>query len=272
MKSILDFIAIKNTQKKFTVVTCYDYSFAKIIDNSDIDCILVGDSAAMVMYGYPDTTHATLDMMVAHTQAVARGSKKFLISDMPFMSYRKSLHDTMCSVEALIRAGAQAIKLEGSTGNLETIQHIVASGVPVMGHLGLTPQHIHTLGGFKLQGKNQSAQELIFQQALLLEKAGCFAIVLECIPAELAQRITAALTIPTIGIGAGLETDGQVLVLQDLLGLQNTARPKFLKTYLNGYEIIQNSLKQFAEEVSLKQYPSIEYSYMTPMTTREIKQ
>lgn len=256
MINVHEFQKMKQKNEKIVMVTCYDFSSAKIITKTDVDCILVGDSLAMVIHGYATTTNATVEMMVLHTQAVARGiNNKFIIADLPFMSYRKSLRDTVCAVEKLIQAGAHAVKLEGATGNLETIKHIVESGVPVMGHIGLTPQHIHALGGFKVQGKITTAQQQLIQQAKSLEEAGCFSIVLECVPADLAQKITQHLTIPTIGIGAGPKTDGQVLVMHDLLGLQTAFKPKFLKQYLSGEKIFQESINNYAMEVKTERYP-----------------
>lgn len=261
--NIFDFKQMKQQSKKITMLTCYDYTAACIIKNTEIDCVLVGDSAAMVMHGHPNTLPASIELMVLHVQAVARGLKnKFIISDMPFLSYRKSLADTVAAVQQLMLAGAHAIKIEGAKGNLETIHHLVESGIPVMGHIGLTPQAIHALGGNRVQGKHdQTAQDLI-QQALDLERAGCFAVVLECVPATLAKTITKQLTIPTIGIGAGPHTDGQVLVWHDMLGLQENFRPRFLKTYLNGYSLVQQAINQYVGEVRELAFPTLdEHSY-----------
>lgn len=260
--SVLDFQKMKQTKQKISMVTCYDYWSAKIIEQSDIDCILVGDSGAMVMHGYPTTVQATVALMTTHIHAVVKGAgNKFIIGDMPFLSYRTSLSKTMQAVREIMQAGAHAIKLEGAEGNLETIKHIVNSGVPVMGHLGLTPQAVHQLGGFRVQGKQQDAAEKILQDALAMERAGCFAVVLECIPAKLAGQITQQLTIPTIGIGAGCETDGQVLVLQDLLGMSDEFKPKFLKRYMHGCELIKNALNTYNEEVKKQLFPDDNHSY-----------
>ncbi len=262
MKNIFDFQKKKYANEKITMITCYDFTSARIIDKTDIDCVLVGDSVAMVMHGYPDTTSATMDMMVLHTKAVSKGiNNKFIISDLPFMSNRKSLSKTMSAIESLIRAGAHAVKLEGASGNLTHIRHAVESGVPVMGHLGLTLQHIHTLGGFKVQGKDTISKNKLIRDAKLLEDAGCFALVLECVPPDLAEEITKTLTIPTIGIGAGPGTDGQVLVLQDLLGLQTVIKPKFLKHYFNGDLAFTDSINHFASDVKSQDYPTKEHSY-----------
>ncbi len=262
MNNVLDFSKKKAAHEKISMITCYDYTSAKIIDQTNIDCVLVGDSLAMVMHGCADTTGATLAMMTLHTQAVARGlTNKFIIADMPFMSYRKSLSKSMMAVEKLIQAGAQAVKLEGAGTNLTCIEYIVESGVPVMGHIGLTPQHSHALGGLRVQGKDAAAKNKLLDQAKALEQAGCFAIVLECIPADLAKLITASLQIPTIGIGAGPHTDGQVLVMHDLLGLQASFKPKFLKNYLNGEAVFKESIDRYASEVKACEYPTEEYTY-----------
>lgn len=257
--NIFDFDLMKKNNQKISMVTCYDFWSAQIISQTNIDCILVGDSAAMVVHGHKTTLPATVEMMIQHVEAVAKGaSNKFIIGDLPFCSYRKGLERTMNTVDSMMKAGSQAIKLEGADDNANIIKHIVKSGIPVMGHLGLTPQSVHALGGFKVQGKNEKAAEDILSQAKMLEDAGCFSIVLECIPYGLAQRITETLSIPTIGIGAGPYTSGQVLVLQDLLGLQNMMRPKFLKTYLQGFDLIKDSLNLYNEEVKNTTFPSLQ--------------
>lgn len=250
----------KEAGEKIAMVTCYDAPSAAIVEKSYIDCVLVGDSVAMVVHGHPNTTHATMAMMVLHTQAVARQLKsKFIVADMPFLSYRTSLPKAMDNVGALIQAGAHAVKLEGCTGNLELIRHMVDSGVPVMGHLGLTPQAIHQLGGNKVQGRSQAMAEQLLKQAQQLQEAGVFSIVLECIPYALAHTISQALIIPTIGIGAGPHTDGQVLVFHDLLGLQTDFKPKFLKRYFEAEQQFANALNAFASEVKNGEFPTIEH-------------
>lgn len=261
--NIHDFQRKKNAEQKITLLTCYDYLSAQIIENTTIDAVLVGDSVAMVVHGYPSTTHATLEMMATHTAAVARGIKtKFIIADLPFMSYRRSLSATCTAVTKLIQAGAHAVKLEGADGNIATIQHLVASGVPVIGHIGLTPQSVNMLGGHKIQGKDASAASHLISNALALEQAGCFALVIECVPWPLAEEISQQLTIPTIGIGAGPHVSGQILVLTDLLGLQHDFKPKFLKTYINTHALWQDAINSYAAEVSNAKYPRIdEHSY-----------
>jgi 3-methyl-2-oxobutanoate hydroxymethyltransferase len=260
---IHDFKAYKNQNRKISMVTCYDHWSAKIINTTEIDCVLVGDSLAMVMHGHPTTIAATVPMMALHTAAVSRGAtEKFIVADMPFLSFRKSLSENMNAVEQIMQAGAHALKLEGAKGNLELVRHIVDSGVPVMGHLGLTPQSIHQLGGFKVQGRGQQEYAELVQEARQLEQAGCFALVLECVPSALAKEISLALSIPTIGIGAGSDTDGQVLVLHDMLGTNPGFKPKFLRTYLDGFELIKNALNEYHQDVNTKQFPTEKESYL----------
>lgn len=262
MKTILDFQKKKNSKEKISMVTCYDYTFAKIIEGTHIDAILVGDSAAQVMHGHNTTLNASTALMALHTQAVARGApNKFLVADMPFLSTRKGLKNSMDQIEKLMKSGAQAIKIEGAEGHTELIKHIVESGVPVMGHLGLTPQSIHQLGGPKVQGKVQDAADKILNDAIALQEVGCFSIVLECIPTDLGKLITDKLSISTIGIGAGNQTDGQILVLQDLLGMNKNFNPKFLKKYLNGYDLISESINSYVTEVQKHKFPTSENSY-----------
>jgi 3-methyl-2-oxobutanoate hydroxymethyltransferase len=260
--NIFDFQKMKDANIKISMVTCYDYWSARIIAETDIDCVLVGDSLAMIMHGHATTIPATVEIIALHTQAVAKGvQNKFIIGDLPFCSYRESLSNTMHAVEKIMQAGANAVKLEGADGNESVINHIVHSGVPVMGHIGMTPQSIHQLGGFCVQGKDRAGAETLIDQALRLEKAGCFAIVLECIPNKVAKTITDQLTIPTIGIGAGPNVSGQVLVLHDLLGIYDTFKAKFVKSYINGHSLIQNALNEYNREVKLRQFPSQQHCY-----------
>ncbi len=264
MKTVLDFAEMKTRHEKITMLTCYDYTSARIVAETDIDCLLVGDSAAMTMHGFGSTLPATIEMMALHTAAVARGApKKFILGDLPFLTYRQSLSKNVNAVKTLMQAGAHAVKLEGAVGNLELISHLVSSGVPVVGHLGLTPQSVHALGGYKVQGKTQTAQARLIEDAEALEAAGCFALVLECIPAALAENLTHLLKIPTIGIGAGAETDGQVLVLQDLLGLHlpEDKIPKFVKPYLAGRALMQEGIQAYIHEVKTGAFPSHEHTY-----------
>ncbi len=259
---IQDFKTWKAKGRKISMITCYDYWSARIMNESDVDSLLVGDSLAMVMHGYPTTIGATVTMMELHTSAVVRGAPdKFIIADLPFLSYRKGFGENMQAVESLMRAGAHGLKLEGAKGNLELIRHVVDSGVPVMGHLGLTPQSIHKLGGFKVQGRVPEEYSDIREQSLQLEEAGCFALVLECVPALLAKEISEKLSIPVIGIGAGPDVDGQVLVLQDALGMNPQFSPKFLRTYLDGFDLFKGALNQYHKEVNEKTFPSEKESY-----------
>jgi len=261
MKSILDFQLKKKKQQPISMVTCYDYGFAKIIEKSNVDTILVGDSVAQVIHGYPNTLHATTEMMALHTAAVAKGApSKFIVTDMPFLTTRLSIDAVLSSVKQIMTAGAHALKIEGAQDAL-TVKHIVDSGVPVMGHLGLTPQSIHQLGGPKIQGKTQSQADKLLADALTMQDSGCFALVLECIPADLAQKISEQISIPTIGIGAGSHTDGQVLVLNDLLGMNPDFNPKFLKKYTDGYTTTIESLNTYVNEVQTKKFPALEHSY-----------
>lgn len=260
--NILDFYQKKLTHKKITMVTCYDYTSATILAETTVDSLLVGDSLAMTMHGHKDTLSATLPMMSLHTAAVAKGaSNKLIVSDLPFLSYRKSLTHSVNAVQTLLQAGAHAIKLEGAFGNIKLIRHLVESGVPVMGHLGLTPQFINLFGGFKAQGKTIESAERIKQEAFMLQEAGCFSLVLECIPASLAIEVTKSLSIPTIGIGAGPDTDGQVLVLQDVLGMNMGFKPKFVKSFLSGHELITQSINSFVDAIHSGEFPHAEHCY-----------
>ena len=260
--NVLDFQACKERKEKIVMLTCYDYTSARIVQDSDIDVILVGDSAAMVMHGYGTTIPADIAMMCRHIESVSRGTKnKFIVGDMPFLSFRQSRTDNMRAVASVMKAGAHAVKLEGIEGNGETIAHIVKSGVPVMGHLGLTPQSVNQLGGFRVQGRSTAAADVLKKEALACEQAGCFALVLECVPEALAAEITAMLTIPTIGIGAGSQTDGQVLVMQDLLGLSSDFKPKFVRRYLDGKRLWQDAFNAYASDVKSGQFPATDESY-----------
>jgi len=262
MKSVLDFFEAKKAKKKISMVTCYDFTSAHLLSKSPIDCILVGDSASMVMHGNADTLPIDITLMAHHVAAVKKGApEKFVIGDIPFLAHRKSLDTNMDNVEKLMKAGSNAIKLEGAAGNLQLIEHIVQSGVPVMGHLGLTPQSVNQLGGYKVQGRNKNQAQLLFDNAKALQEAGCFSLVLECIPSALAAQVTSKLDIPTIGIGAGLDTDGQVLVMQDMLGLNKSFKPKFVRHYMNGEEAFLEAFERFHQDVVAKKFPSIEESY-----------
>jgi len=260
--NVLDFQKRKRTAAKISMVTCYDHWSAKIINDTAIDVVLVGDSCAMVMHGHADTIPADLPMLAAHVRAVRLGAPdKFIVADLPFLSFRGSLDESLKGVRHLLQAGAQAVKLEGARGNESLIRHLVESGVPVMGHLGLTPQFIHTFGGFRVQGRSSEQQAMITEDARRLEEWGCFALVLEGIPAALGQTITAASGIPTIGIGAGPDCDGQVLVLHDLLGLQPDFKPKFVRHYLNGADLVRQALNAYHADVTHGRFPDIQEVY-----------
>jgi len=260
--NVLDFQKMKDEGRKISMVTCYDYSSARAVAESSIDCILVGDSVAMTMHGFSNTLSATTPMMALHTAAVARGApSKFIVADLPFLSYRKGLKEAMDSVHDLMSAGAHAVKLEGVRGHAEIVRHIVDSGVPVMGHLGLTPQSLHGLGGMKIQARTNAAVKILASEARELEHAGCFALVLECLPAEAARQVTNLLKIPTIGIGAGPGVSGQVLVYQDMIGLNPGFKPKFLRTFANAFDIIQAALNAYDRDVKSGSFPSESESY-----------
>ncbi|MCW8924950.1 MAG: 3-methyl-2-oxobutanoate hydroxymethyltransferase [Xanthomonadales bacterium] len=259
---VQDFTLKKQSSERISMVTCYDAWSAKLIAGTDIDCVLVGDSLAMVVYGFDTTLPVDIDTMAAHTAAVRRGAPdKFIIGDMPFLSYRQGQGLAVENAGKLMQAGANAVKLEGAAGNLDMITHLVESGIPVMGHLGLTPQSVHRLGGMHVQGRDNGAAEQLKRQATELQQAGCFALVLELVPAALAATVTQALDIPTVGIGAGAATDGQVLVLHDLLGLSANFKPKFLRTWMDGAVNVHDALQSFHREVNEGTYPGKQESY-----------
>lgn len=259
---IHDFKQKKQQKIKISMLTCYDYPSAKIIAESDIDCVLVGDSVAMAVHGYDTTIMATMDMMVMHTQAVARGlNKQFLIADLPFLGHRVSQTDTISNVRRLMQAGAHAVKIEGADEDCcQTIHYLVSAGVPVIGHIGLTPQSVHQLGGYKVQGKEEEQARFLLQQAKDLENAGCFAVVIECVPQKLAKLISESLSIATIGIGAGSDTDGQVLVWQDLLGLHDF-KARFIKQYAQAKALMLTAINDYAQEVKEGAFPDAEHSF-----------
>lgn len=262
MQSVTEFARFKAEGRRISMVTAYDAWSARLVARSKVDAVLVGDSAAMVMHGHPTTLPATVELMAEHTRAVAGAlDGKLLVTDMPFLSFRNGVTAAMEAVGRLMVAGAQAVKLEGVDGHEEVIGRIVGSGVPVMGHVGLTPQSVHRFGGFRVQGRGEEAAEQVLRQAGALESLGCFAIVLECVPVSLAERITAALAVPTIGIGAGAGTDGQVLVLQDLWGVHQNHRPRFVRHYLDGETILTGALDRYDADVKARRFPSAEETY-----------
>ncbi len=262
MTNILEFARFKAEGRKISMVTAYDAWSARLVARSQVDAVLVGDSAAMVMHGHPTTLPASVQLMAVHTRAVTTSiGEKFLIADLPFLSYRKGIPAAMTAVGTLMESGAQAVKLEGLDGHEEVIRQIVGSGVPVMGHIGLTPQSVHQLGGFRVQGRNDADAADLIRQAHALEDLGCFSIVLECVPAALAADITSQLQLPTIGIGAGAGTDGQVLVLQDLWGVDTRNSPRFVRAYVDGEGVLTDALDRYDADVKKAQFPAPEESY-----------
>jgi len=249
-------------KEKITMLTAYDFPTAKIVDNAGIHTILVGDSVGPVMLGYPNTMPVTVDEMIYHTKAVVKAVKSaFVIIDMPFMSYQESIEEAKRNAGRMIKeSGAEAVKLEGGSNMKEIIRAIVDIDIPVVGHIGLTPQSIHRMGGHKVQGKGDTAARLL-EDARAVEEAGAFMIVLEGIPRGLGKEITQMLSIPTIGIGAGPDCDGQVLVIHDLLGLAGELRPKFVKTYINLQTEMDGAIKTFIEEVKTGVFPDDAHSY-----------
>lgn len=253
----------KRRGEKITMITAYDYSMAKLLDQTGVNCLLVGDSLGMVMLGYEDTVSVTMEDMIHHGAAVAKGTRDALVVvDMPFLSYHISVEEAVRNAGRLMReAHAQAVKLEGGSSVLNQVRAIVNSGIPVMGHLGLTPQSVHAFGGFKVQGNTVEQAEQILADANALEEAGAFALVLECVPRGLAKRITDEIAIPTIGIGAGVDTDGQVLVYQDALGMFEGFQPKFVKRFGDIGMQIKNGIMDYCDAVKANEFPTIEHSF-----------
>lgn len=265
-------LEMKKNNEKITMLTAYDFPLASIIDKAGVDIILVGDSVGNVVLGYDSTLPVTMEEMIHHTKAVRRATKvAFLVGDMPFMSFNVTIEQTISNAGRFIKeAGADAVKVEG--GSVEVIKMtkaIINAGIPVMGHLGLTPQTATMLGGLKVQGKNTEAARRILQQAQALEETGCFSIVLECVPDKLAALITKKLKIPTIGIGAGIYCDGQVLVTHDMLGLYERFIPKFVKQYVNLSKEISKAIENYINEVRKGKFPSIEHTFS--MKAEELK-
>lgn len=257
------FLKKKKNKEKITMLTAYDYTTAKLLDESGVDTLLVGDSLGMVMLGYDDTIKVTVDDIIHHSKAVARGVKNaFVVADMPFLSYNISIEDAVKNAGRLIQEGnASAIKLEGGFDVLEQVRAIVRAQIPVMGHIGLTPQSVNIMGGYKVQGKNMMDAKKIIEEAKALESAGAFAIVLECVPEELAKLISEIIDIPTIGIGAGKYCDGQVLVVQDALGMYNDLRPKFVKRFGDIGDSMKKAVKEYIKEVETQSFPAEEHKF-----------
>lgn len=261
--TVITFKESKKNNEKITMLTAYDYSMAKLIDESGINGILVGDSLGMVCLGYEDTLSVTMEDIIHHTKAVARGAKNALIvADMPFMSYQTSVYDAVVNAGRLIKEGrAQCVKLEGGLEVCDKIEAIVRSSIPVMAHIGLTPQSVNAFGGFKVQGKDEEAARRLIEEAKAVEKAGAFAVVLECVPEKLSKLITESISIPTIGIGAGANCDGQILVYQDMLGLFSDFTPKFVKKYASLGDEMKNAFASYINDVKNSSFPGKEHSF-----------
>lgn len=261
--TVVTFREAKEKGEKLTMLTAYDYSTARLIDEAGVNSILVGDSLGNVILGYEDTISVTMEDMIHHGAAVARGAKNALVViDMPFMSYQTSVYDAVVNAGRLMKEGrAGAVKLEGGKEVCPQIQAITAAGIPVVAHLGLTPQSINAFGGFKVQGKSEAAAKKLLEDAKAVEEAGAFAVVLECVPAKLAELITKELTIPTIGIGAGNVCDGQVLVYQDMLGMFSDFTPKFVKRFANVGEVMKEAFAAYCAEVQSGVFPAKENEY-----------
>jgi 3-methyl-2-oxobutanoate hydroxymethyltransferase len=261
-RSVSDFQRAKQDGRKISMLSVYDAVFARLAIEAGVHTLLVGDSVAMALYGFDSTIHATVEMIVSHVGAVRRaGPGAFLVADLPFGSYRRGLKAAMKAVEVMARAGASAVKLEGVAGNEKIISHIIESGIPVMGHIGLTPQSVLALGGYKVQGGTESGAARLIEDAKKLEDLGAFSLVLECVSRSLGARISSHLSIPVIGIGAGAEVDGQVLVASDLLGLSLGRSPRFVRRYLDGAALVSKAFEEFCRQVGEAQYPSEAESY-----------
>jgi 3-methyl-2-oxobutanoate hydroxymethyltransferase len=263
LKTRLDFINMKQIGEPITMVTAYDYPSAKQVENAGVDMILVGDSLGMVVLGYDSTIPVTMDDMIHHTKAVKRGANNtFIVTDLPFMSYHISREESMKNAARLMQeGGADAVKLEGADGVTEIIEALTYGGIPVVAHLGLTPQSVNVLGGYKVQGKNAMAARKLLDDALKCQEAGAIAIVLECVPQQLAEELTKRLEIPTIGIGAGPQTDGQVLVYHDLIGYGSGYVPKFVKQYASVAETIEKGINQYISDVKNRSFPDEKHSF-----------
>lgn len=257
------FLKSKREGRKISMLTAYDYSMAKLLDEAGVDSILVGDSLGMVVLGYENTLQVTMDDMIHHTKAVARGVQNALIiGDMPFLSYHVSVEETIRNAGRFIQEGnAHAVKLEGGRDVIEKVEALVKAQIPVVGHLGLTPQSVNMFGGFKVQGKDEGQAKRMIEDAKLLQEAGAFAIVLECIPEKLAKLITESIDIPTIGIGAGKYCDGQVLVIQDMLGMFSDFTPKFVKKYAELGSFIRSAVNNYCEEIQKGSFPEPKHTF-----------
>ncbi len=258
-----DFAAMKESGEKISMVTAYDYSTARLVDGSGIDSILVGDSLGMVMLGYEDTVSVTMEDMIHHCAAVTRGTERALvICDMPFMSYQTSVYDAVKNAGRIMKEGrAGAVKLEGGTDFAEHIEAIVKASIPVCAHIGMTPQSVNAFGGFKVQGRSVEAAKRVIEDAVAVEKAGAFAVVLECVPTRLAEYISGILTIPTIGIGAGVGCGGQVLVYQDMLSMYSDFTPKFVKKFADVGSVMRGAFEDYNRAVKDGSFPAAEHGF-----------
>lgn len=261
--TILDLQKMKDEEVKISMLTAYDFRMANILDGCGVDILLVGDSVGNVFMGEDNTLSVTIDQMIYHTRAVTRGRKRSLVvADMPFLSYQISVDEARRNAGRLVKeGGAEAVKVEGGENAEAVIKAISDMDVPVMGHIGLTPQSVHRMGGYRVQGKEERQKQKLMADAMAVERAGAFAVVLEGIPQNLAKKITEKLKIPTIGIGAGLDCDGQVLVINDILGLSGKFRPKFVKQYVQLEPVIEKAVSDYIEEVKTKKFPKDEFSF-----------
>ena len=261
----------KKKQESIVMLTCYDATFARLLDQTEVDCILIGDSLGMVIQGHEHTVPVTLDDIIYHARAVARGCRRpHIVGDLPFGSYQVSTEQALQSASRLMKEGyVQSVKLEGGGHMVDTVYRMTQVGIPVMGHLGLTPQSVHQMGGYKIQAKQKQAAQQLLDDALALQEAGAFSLVLEGIPLQLAQEVSQTLSIPCIGIGAGPYCDGQVLVLYDLLGLDERFKPKFLKKYANFAHDVVQAVNEYSEEVRTQVFPSIEHSHSVVNITNQ---
>lgn len=261
--TVLTFKEAKLNGNKLTMLTAYDYTTAKIVDEAGVNSILVGDSLGMVMLGYEDTLSVTMEDMIHHTKAVSKGAKNALVvGDMPFMSYSTGIRDAVINAGRLMSEGrANCVKLEGGKEVCDVIRAIVDAKIPVIAHIGLTPQALNALGGFKVQGKDEDSAKKLIEDALAVQEAGAFAVVLECVPALLAKKITEILDIATIGIGAGVDCDGQVLVYQDMLSLYGDFKPKFVKEFADAGEVMRNGIKKYIDEVKTGKFPEEKHTF-----------
>lgn len=255
--------AMKKSAQKIAMLTAYDYTFARILDQTGIDLVLVGDSLGMVVQGHRNTLPVTVDEMIYHTRLVSRGlTRAHLVCDMPFLSYQASLEEAVQNCGRALKEGrAESVKLEGGEEIAETVHKLTTLGIPVMGHIGLKPMHVHLMGGYKIQGKDEKSENQILREAKILQQAGAYALVVEGIPSALAHTLSQSIQIPTIGIGSGVHCDGQVLVIYDLLGFYQDIKPKFVRRYLEGFSLVSGAVQKYIEDVRSQNFPSKKESF-----------